>query len=263
LTLTNPGTTVKTCLELATVVTTCANAAPAKTFTVYLECTGDASYDCSGVAIDLTGRLSVRLARGCRRVSPPPTLMVTASGGGSNGSGDGNGSAPAAPGKPLFKLSAASARLKMRDVGFSLGGARPAIAADGADRIVLRNVDIRGGAGAQGGALSLVNTQLSMSYGSLVANNASAEGGAIFFKADSGYRGKNPGLRLFRVKVQDNKVRAGQAAKVVSVVKGDKGGYRACLNSHRKDSQPVLVPPANRLTRGAGCTWTHPQQRWR
>jgi hypothetical protein len=185
------GVTLKTCAELQAHVTSCVNAAPATPFTVRLDCRGGENYDCSGLTLSVTGRLSIRRAGGCARVKAPELTVAAGSGSG---------------GDALFKVSGAGARLSIRDVTISLAGTRPAIAADGADRVVLRSVDVSGGAGASGGALSFLNTRASVSFGSLTGCNATGGGGGVYFKADAAYKGASPALRLFRVQIANNKV---------------------------------------------------------
>ena len=146
-------------------------------FTIRLDCTGGRVYDCTGLALDVTGKVSLRAGKACSLFARP-SLTV----------GTNDTSSPA-----LFKVGgAAHASLSIRGADMSLGGGRGGILADGGGGVALTSVTISGGLGPlvggarRGGAVYASNAKVSLSSTTLTSN-AAALGGALYFEADSGF----------------------------------------------------------------------------
>jgi len=195
-------------------------------YTVLINCTLGGSLDCTGAALDITGKLLLKPGAKCRGITP--SLFV--------GAGDSRT-------EPLFRVSGSSGSLDIRDVGIALGKARPGIKADGALKLALSGVQLTNGTGEYGAAVWAKNTLTSITGSRLTGHTATAAGGAIYVAADSSFTSTGPALKLLRAKLLNNEAPAGGAIFVdnaavriqtstVSQNKAEKGGAIYARSTH-------------------------------
>ncbi|GBF97012.1 hypothetical protein Rsub_09809 [Raphidocelis subcapitata] len=181
-------THLTSCGDIATLVSNCANADTSKTFNAKLDCTVGGAFDCTGVSVELKGRLKLSAGRACS-ASARPKL-----------------SSAGYHAKPLLSMAGTGAFLSIKNVDFDLGKGRAGIRADGADSLVLSNVGISNAAAPdRGGALFVKNTPTKVTGSKLSNSSAPSGGGGLYATTDSAYTGSTPAVQLIRTEITQNR----------------------------------------------------------